>query len=57
MSETTAKYLVQHTNELKRRLIHNEIFIQACKNLGIERVDVLLPLKRDAENKLTREQL
>ena len=57
MSEATAKYLTQHTHELKRRLIHNDVFIQACKNLGIEKVDVLLPLKRSDDEELTREKL
>ena len=57
MSEATAKYLTQHTHELKRRLIHNDVFIQACKNLGIEKVDVLLPMKRDEDEELTREKL
>ena len=57
MSEATAKYLTQHTCELKRRLLHNDVFIQACKNLGIEKVDVLLPLKRSDDEELTREKL
>jgi len=57
MAEGTAKYLIQHTHELRRRLIHNEDFVRACKNLGIEDVNLLLPLRRDVEDTPTRETL